>query len=81
MRYAIRGLNASTWDVFANQLNNGILGGCWCIGYHPACGQKGISHRAVEEDRVHRRQVGKHAWILTKSVGPESVSNHRSGQR
>lgn len=54
MTFTIRELDASTWDVFAELLerNNGIFGGCWCIGYHPECGQKGISHRAVKEDRV-----------------------------
>jgi GNAT superfamily N-acetyltransferase len=54
MAYAVRPLDASTWDAFAElvERNNGIFGGCWCIGYHPECGQKGISHRAVKEDRV-----------------------------
>ena len=52
--YTIRPLDASTWDAFAElvERNNGIFGGCWCIGYHPECGQKGISHRTVKEDRV-----------------------------
>jgi len=25
--------------------NNGIFGGCWCIGYHPECGRQGIKHK------------------------------------
>ena len=47
--HTIRPLDASTWDVFAElvERNNGIFGGCWCIGYHPECGQRGISYRAV----------------------------------
>ncbi len=54
MPYRVRPLDASTWGAFAElvERNNGIFGGCWCIGYHPECGQKGISHRAVKEDRV-----------------------------
>jgi len=54
MSYTIRPLNASTWDAFAElvERNDGIFGGCWCIGYHPECGQRGISHREVKEDRV-----------------------------
>ena len=54
MSCTIRHLDASTWDVFAElvERNNGIFGGCWCIGLHPECGQKGISHRAVKQDRV-----------------------------
>ncbi len=52
--YTIRPLDARTWDAFAElvERNNGVYGGCWCIGYHPECGQKGISYRAVKEDRV-----------------------------
>ena len=43
MSHTIRPLDASTWDAFAElvERNNGIFGGCWCIGYHPECGQKG----------------------------------------
>jgi ribosomal protein S18 acetylase RimI-like enzyme len=54
MRYTTSRLDASTWDAFADlvERNNGIFGGCWCIGYHPECGQRGVSHRAVKEDRV-----------------------------
>ena len=54
MTYTIRTLDASTWDVFAElvERNNGIFGGCWCIGYHPECGQTGVSYRTVKEDRV-----------------------------
>jgi GNAT superfamily N-acetyltransferase len=54
MPYTMRELDASSWDVFAElvERNNGIYGGCWCIGYHPECGQRGISHRQVKEDRV-----------------------------
>ena len=39
MPFAIQQLDASTWDVFAElvERNNGVYGGCWCIGYHPEC--------------------------------------------
>lgn len=52
MSYTIRPLDTSTWAAFAElvERNNGIFGGCWCIGYHPECGLKRISHRAVKED-------------------------------
>lgn len=54
MTYTIGELNASTWPAFADlvERNNGIYGGCWCIGYHPECGRKDIDHRTVKEDRV-----------------------------
>ncbi len=64
MAYTIRPLDASTWDAFAElvERNNGVFGGCWCIGYHPECGQKGISYRAIKEQRV--RTDGAHAALV-----------------
>jgi GNAT superfamily N-acetyltransferase len=31
-------LDESTWEAFAElvECNNGIFGGCWCMGFHPA---------------------------------------------
>ncbi|MGY4743277.1 hypothetical protein [Streptomyces sp. ATMOS53] len=59
MGYTVRQLNASTWEAFAelDERNNGICGGCWCIGYHPECGRPGIDHRTVKERRVHTDQA------------------------
>ena len=33
----VRPLDASTWPDFARlvELNNGVFGGCWCMGFHP----------------------------------------------
>jgi GNAT superfamily N-acetyltransferase len=69
MRYTIRELDGSTWDAFADlvERNNGIFGGCWCIGYHPECGQRGISHRAVKEDRVRTDRA--HAALVIDEDG------------
>jgi GNAT superfamily N-acetyltransferase len=35
--YRIEALEESTWGAFANlvEANNGIFGGCWCMGFHP----------------------------------------------
>ena len=35
--YTVRPLDSSTWDAFAElvERNNGIFGGCWCMGFHP----------------------------------------------
>lgn len=40
MAYTVAALDASTWPAFAElvERNNGVHGGCWCIGYHPECG-------------------------------------------
>lgn len=35
--FSIRPLDESTWPAFAAlvERNNGIFGGCWCMGFHP----------------------------------------------
>jgi GNAT superfamily N-acetyltransferase len=35
--YTIEALDQSTWEAFARlvEANNGIFGGCWCMGFHP----------------------------------------------
>jgi ribosomal protein S18 acetylase RimI-like enzyme len=67
--YTSRPLDASTWDAFAElvERNNGVFGGCWCIGWHPECGQRGISHRAVKEDRVRTDRA--HAALVFDEHG------------
>ncbi|HEX5407162.1 MAG TPA: GNAT family N-acetyltransferase [Pseudonocardiaceae bacterium] len=69
MSYTTQPLDASTWAVFAElvERNNGIFGGCWCIGYHPERGQKGISHRAVKQDRVQTDRA--HAALVLDEDG------------
>jgi ribosomal protein S18 acetylase RimI-like enzyme len=67
--YTIRPLDAATWDAFADlvERNNGIFGGCWCIGYHPERGQKEISHRQVKQDRVRTGRA--HAALVLDPDG------------
>jgi len=35
--YTTRPLDADSWDDFARlvEANNGVWGGCWCMGFHP----------------------------------------------
>lgn len=53
--YVIRPLEAATWDDFADlvEANGGIFGGCWCLGFHPEGGEKGVP---VDEKRERKRQ-------------------------
>ena len=69
MAFTIRHLDADTWDLFADlvERNGGIFGGCWCIGFHPECGQRGIDHRAVKEERV--RSGRAHAALVVDEDG------------
>ena len=42
MTLTTRMLTPETWDGFAAlvEANNGVWGGCWCIGFHP----EGVGH-------------------------------------
>ena len=62
-------LEASTWDLFADlvERNNGIFGGCWCIGFHPEFGQRGLDHRAAKEERVRTGRA--HAALVLDADG------------
>ena len=69
MTLTSRPLDADTWDAFAElvERNNGVFGGCWCIGYHPECGQQGIDYRAAKEDRVRTDRA--HAALVLDEDG------------
>ena len=69
MPYTVRPLDATTWDAFAElvERNNGVFGGCWCIGYHPERNQQGITHRAAKEDRVRTGRA--HAALVLDEQG------------
>ena len=51
--YETRLLTAETWDDFAAlvEANNGVWGGCWCMGFHPE-GLAGTPETQPEELEV-----------------------------
>jgi GNAT superfamily N-acetyltransferase len=53
--YSTRLLTPETWDDFAAlvEANNGVWGGCWCIGFHP----EGLSGRAAEHREAKEAHV------------------------
>ncbi len=61
-------LGPATWIHFAElvERNNGIYGGCWCIGYHPECGQR-IDYRATKRTRVLNDEA--HAALVLDGDG------------
>ncbi|MGB8859547.1 MAG: GNAT family N-acetyltransferase [Ilumatobacteraceae bacterium] len=69
MTYTIRHLEAGTWELFADlvERNNGIFGGCWCIGFHPECRTPGLDHRSAKEARV--RSGHAHAALVVDDAG------------
>jgi len=52
-RYEIKPLDESSWPAFAAlvERNNGVFGGCWCIGFHP----EGISKDATADMNRQRK--------------------------
>jgi GNAT superfamily N-acetyltransferase len=64
-----RPLDASTWDAFADlvERNNGIFGGCWCIGFHTVY-QRGVSDpRSLKEQLVRTGEA--HAAMVFDEQG------------
>jgi ribosomal protein S18 acetylase RimI-like enzyme len=69
MAYTIRPLAAATWPVFAElvERNNGIFGGCWCLGFHPEGGKNGSHRAAAKEERVRTGRA--HAALVLDEAG------------
>lgn len=64
---SVKALDASTWPQFAElvERNNGVWGGCWCMGFHP----EGVGrtktvaqNRSEKEGRV--REGTAHAALV-----------------
>lgn len=64
-KYAVKALDQSTWAAFAAlvERNNGIFGGCWCMGFHPKGSWAGVAQkRDAKEQRV--RDGKAHASLV-----------------
>jgi hypothetical protein len=65
--YTVQALDESTWAAFAALVehNNGIFGGCWCIGFHPERGEKQITAALNRERKLARVRAGTaHAALV-----------------
>jgi hypothetical protein len=65
--YTTRLLTPDTWDDFAGlvEANNGVWGGCWCIGFHP----EGITRASTasgnrEAKRAHVKNGTSHQMLV-----------------
>jgi GNAT superfamily N-acetyltransferase len=67
--YTIRPLDGATWPVFAElvERNNGVFGGCWCLGFHPDGNRRGPHRRAAKEERVRTDRA--HAALVLDEGG------------
>lgn len=69
MAYATAPLDATTWDAFAELVdrNNGVFGGCWCIGFHLDHKDRTLNYRTSKEERV--RSDRAHAALVLDDDG------------
>ena len=77
--YTVRALDRSTWPAFAAlvEANNGIFGGCWCIGFHPEGGDKAATAAVNRERKLERVRPGRpmrrsSSMATTASAGASS---------
>jgi len=54
--YTVKALDESTWPAFAAlvEFNNGIFGGCWCMGFHADGVGKGTTAAVNRERKLSR---------------------------
>jgi GNAT superfamily N-acetyltransferase len=65
--YTVQALDESTWDAFAAlvERNNGVFGGCWCMGFHPEGVGKETTRELNRERKLERVRAGTaHAALV-----------------
>ena len=65
--YTVQPLSESTWGAFAAlvERNNGIFGGCWCMGFHPAEVGQDTNSASKRERKLGRVRAGTaHAALV-----------------
>jgi GNAT superfamily N-acetyltransferase len=63
----VKALDETTWDAFAAlvEKNNGVFGGCWCIGFHPEGGGKDATPALNRRRKLERVRAGTaHAALV-----------------
>ena len=65
--YETRPLTPDTWDDFAAlvEANNGVWGGCWCMGFHPeGFGSEATAQRNRDAKREHVERGTVHQILV-----------------
>lgn len=54
--FRVKALDESTWPAFAAlvECNNGVFGGCWCMGFHPEGVGRGSTPAQNRERKLSR---------------------------
>lgn len=69
--YTVRALDESTWGPFAAlvERNNGVFGGCWCMGFHAEGVGKGATAEVNRGRKLERVRAGNaHAALVFTGV-------------
>jgi GNAT superfamily N-acetyltransferase len=89
MPFTVRPLDSSSWAEFAElvERNNGVFGGCWCLGFHgdgfrSVADNRDRKERRVREDRAHAALVidtdgAAQGWCQFGSPGELPRIKHR----
>ncbi len=69
--YTTKLLTPDTWDDFAElvEANNGVWGGCWCMGFHPEGVGKGRTREGNREAKLAHTQRGSVHQVLVYADG------------
>jgi GNAT superfamily N-acetyltransferase len=65
--YTVKALDESTWEPFADlvERNNGVFGGCWCMGFHSEGVGKETTAKLNRERKLERVRAGTtHAALV-----------------
>lgn len=62
----VRPLGEDTWPAFADlvEANNGVWGGCWCMGFHVRLGPDRTAERNREDKLGRVRDGTAHAALV-----------------
>jgi hypothetical protein len=91
-RYTVKALDQSTWTAFAVlvERNNGIFGGCWCLGFHPQrilgpTWRRNVLRRNSESERAKPTprsfSTERTASAGASSAHPTKCPGSRTGRR
>ncbi|MBV9323572.1 MAG: GNAT family N-acetyltransferase [Chloroflexi bacterium] len=82
MSYTIRSLDASTWEAFADlvERNNGIFGGCWCMGFHPEMSHTNVAQNRSNKQRRVREGRAHAALVFDENGVPQGWCQYGSPQ-
>ena len=65
--YTVRPLEESTWPAVAAlvEANNGVFGGCWCMGFHPeGVGKERTAEQNCQRTHERVREGTAHAALV-----------------